>query len=535
MADQPVYPIIYLRGFAGNTSGIDQADDDPFDGFNIGATHVRVGGDGQPQFYQFEGPLVRLMEDEDYRVVVHGGQQAYLTSAAPQSQPANSVWIYRYYDSAANTFGTPATHFDLPTAARGLLGFVDLVRAKTGADRVWLVAHSMGGLICRSMIQKVCPEQRRDASQIIDKFFTYATPHNGISFSLLGLNIPVPQIAPFSAEVFNHDVMYGYLTPQATLDKTPKRPDDWDARQLYGSFDPDRVFCLVGTDAGDYTLVSKAVGPKSDGLVQVDNAYVRGASRAFVHRSHSGRYGEVNSEEGYQNLRRFLFGSRKATVSLAGVELPPHSSPDADVVDVWQAEVQASIRGLPVLLTDRTAGHYCPVELGRVASPGARQAPQPADDDVTDDPPPAAGAGLADPLVTVFLLDPERAAQMQRETLEPQFPVSLRCRYYLSLSLLHLQEKHGLFLWQQHLEKMPEWDDSLIVDVGPRDAADQGEHLWAQWQSENPAVTSAKDPIGDQPRQPDAAGSMTFTIPLPPAGQKLLGGRASVTIRVEPA
>ena len=133
MADQPVYPIIYLRGFAGNTSGIDQADDDPFDGFNIGATHVRVGGDGQPQFYQFEGPLVRLMEDEDYRVVVHGGQQAYLTSAAPKSQPPNSVWIYRYYDSAANTFGTPATHFDLPAAARGLLGFVDLVRAKTGA------------------------------------------------------------------------------------------------------------------------------------------------------------------------------------------------------------------------------------------------------------------------------------------------------------------------------------------------------------------------------------------------------------------
>ena len=222
------------------------------------------------------------------------------------------------------------------------------------------------------MIQKVCPEQRRDAGQIIDKFFTYATPHNGITFSLLGLSIPVPQIAPFSAEVFNHDVMYGYLTPQASLDKTPKRPDDWDARQLYGSFDPDRVFCIVGTDAGDYTLVSKAVGPKSDGLVQVDNAYVRGASRAFVHRSHSGRYGEVNSEEGYQNLRRFLFGSRKATVSLTGVQLPPHSSPDADVVDVWQAEVQASIRGLPVLLTDRTAGHYCPVELGRVASPGAR-------------------------------------------------------------------------------------------------------------------------------------------------------------------
>jgi hypothetical protein len=154
---------------------------------------------------------------------------------------------------------------------------------------------------------------------------------------------------------------------------------------------------------------------------------------------------------------------------------------------------------------------------------------------VTDDPAPAAGAGLADPLATVFLLDPARAAQMQRENLEPQFPASPRCRYYLNLSVLHLQEQHGLFLWRQHLEKMPEWDDALIVDVGPRDAAGQGEHLWAQWHSENPAVTSAKDPIGDQPRQPDATGSMTFTIPLPAADQKLLGQRAAIAISVAPA
>ena len=53
------YPIIYVRGFAGGTSGIDTATDDPFYGFNDGATHVRVNGDGNPQFYQFEGPLVR--------------------------------------------------------------------------------------------------------------------------------------------------------------------------------------------------------------------------------------------------------------------------------------------------------------------------------------------------------------------------------------------------------------------------------------------------------------------------------------------
>ena len=34
------------------------------------------------------------------------------------------------------------------------------------------------------------------------------------------------------------------------------------------------------------------------------------------------------------------------------------------MLDVWQAEVCVSIRGLPVLLDDQTAAHYCPVELG---------------------------------------------------------------------------------------------------------------------------------------------------------------------------
>ena len=82
MPNESAYPIVYVRGFAGGTSGIDSATDDPFYGFNDGATHVRVGGDGQPQFYQFEGPLVRLMEDEDYRVPMHGGQQAYLSRSA---------------------------------------------------------------------------------------------------------------------------------------------------------------------------------------------------------------------------------------------------------------------------------------------------------------------------------------------------------------------------------------------------------------------------------------------------------------------
>jgi pimeloyl-ACP methyl ester carboxylesterase len=538
MAAQATYPIIYVRGFAGGTSGIDSAVDDPFYGFNSGATHVRINGDGQPQFYQFEGPLVRLIEDEDYRVVVHGGQQAYLASTKDDSQPPKSIWIYRFYDAAADTFGTAAVPYDLPAAAKGLLSFVDLVRRKTGAAKVWLVAHSMGGLICRSMIQKVCPENNRRAGDIVDKFFTYATPHNGIAFAFAGLNITVPEIAPFGAEIFNHEVMYRYLCPESQ--QVDPRPAGWDAHDLAGSFDPARVFCLIGTDAGDYGIVSKAVGPKSDGLVQIDNAYVRQAGRSFVHRAHSGSYGEVNSEEGYQNLRRFLFGARKATVDLVGARLP--GATDPDVIDVWQAEIRVSVRGLPVLLTEQTAGHHCPIELGSVAGPNADagRAPRPDDDAVAADPARAGTPGQAGqtgiPLTSVFLLDPQRAASMQRENLEPQAVPSTRCRYTMQLSVLHLQQKHGLFSWHNHLESLPEWADALIVDIGPDDDG-AGEYVWAQWQSANPAVTSAIDPITSQPLTPgsdrDEQGGLQFTVALPAAGLSLLGAAAAIRLGVQ--
>jgi hypothetical protein len=258
--------------------------------------------------------------------------------------------------------------------------------------------------------------------------------------------------------------------------------------------------------------------------VQIDNAYVRGASRTFVHRSHSGRYGEVNSEEGYQNLRRFLFGTRKATVRLVNATLPAATS--AGVLDVWQAEVSVSIRGLPVLIDDQTAAHYCPVELGKVAGgrparrrPGARRRRgNPGD-----------GPG-GPPLTTVFLLDPVRARQLQREDLQPG-TFSPRCRYALQLKVIHLQEQHGLFTWQNHLEGAPEWADTLIVDVGPDD--DGTEQVWAAWEVDISKVTSVPDPIVRTPLASNPPGSLSFTIPLPSAGQQLLGARAAIALNVE--
>src|SRR2546423_14169876 len=104
----PRLPIVYVRGWAGPTSGIDQQVDDPFYGFNAGATHVRVGGDGVPLYYQFEGPLLRLMIDENYELLVRGDQHAYLEAARSREVKPESLWVYRFYDSAATTFAQQA-------------------------------------------------------------------------------------------------------------------------------------------------------------------------------------------------------------------------------------------------------------------------------------------------------------------------------------------------------------------------------------------------------------------------------------------
>ncbi|HWS57593.1 MAG TPA: hypothetical protein VN257_03570, partial [Actinotalea sp.] len=125
-------PIIYIRGFAGETAGINEAVDDPFYGFNSGSTHVRVGRGGDPVFYQFESPLLRLMLDHGYQLYVKGGQLAWLTAQPDGSVPAGTIWIHRFYDRSASSWGGRPEEFSLETAAQDLLALVTLVRAKTG-------------------------------------------------------------------------------------------------------------------------------------------------------------------------------------------------------------------------------------------------------------------------------------------------------------------------------------------------------------------------------------------------------------------
>ncbi|MEV4538622.1 hypothetical protein AB0J82_33065 [Asanoa sp. NPDC049518] len=493
-------PLIYVRGFAG--SGIDKAVEDPFYGFNEGSVHVRVDGFGDPQFYQFESPMLRLMIDESYRLLVHGDQRAFLQQSADGEVDANTLWIHRFYDVSATTFAKRPTEFSIENAAADLFDLIELVRRKTGAPRVFLVAHSMGGLICRSTIQRHIPLVSGEATDYIARLFTYGTPHGGIEFEVgFGLFEKLRDLTGISgADIFGPRRMYEYLTP--ALPGAPSE-DEFDARVMPpDGFPADEVFCLVGTNPADYRvalgLSSKIVGARSDGLVQIDNAYVQGAHRAMVHRSHSGSFGIVNSEEGYQNLRRFLFGDLQVRVDLVGLSLP-----DDDLV--WQLETLLSIRGLPILMHAQTAAHYCPVQLERAAGQDAADTPV--------------------PLVTTFLsskLAPRRDDQPRA------------ARHCLKLRLISVRVRDGVFDFLDHLEQAEDWSDILLVDIAPDPTGRL--RCWATWNGTSTTAIRFWEPGPDELVE-DAnpgAGVWQGEIPMPEVARKLLGASARLVLTVTP-
>ena len=313
----PYHPIIYVRGFAATPGEIEDAVADPYMGFNQGATKARRAWTGKINRFYFESPVIRLMSDYDYEDVIHEGDDLVSGIKSTGPVPYRCIVIHRYYEESSEAFsdgkGKPIELF-----ARRLSELILKLRDRicgnpandvSPADfRVYLVAHSMGGLVCRALMQN--PGLGDAAARAaVDKLFTYATPHNGIDMRIVN---NVPGWASFGdVNNFNRVKMAEYLgLPTGTADVA-----------AVTNFPPERIFNLVGTNARDYPalkgLSSWAAGDASDGLVRIPNSTTFGRNRdgarvssprAFVHRSHSGHYGIVNSEEGFQNLSRFLFG-----------------------------------------------------------------------------------------------------------------------------------------------------------------------------------------------------------------------------------
>ena len=183
-----------------------------------------------------------------------------------------------------------------PPAARGLR---HRTRRPTRHFRCILVAHSMGGLVCRCFLQNdiSAPDDRA----LVSKVFT-RPPHNGIEKDGRGLNVPA-LLGLWDMNNFNRKVMAGYLG----LPEGSGRVDS-----LAGKFDPQRFFCLVGTNHRDYPAalgLSRALAGEmsSDGLVQIANATVQGAPRAPTTQPQPGLWRESQFGRGLHQNHRYAF------------------------------------------------------------------------------------------------------------------------------------------------------------------------------------------------------------------------------------
>jgi len=87
-------------------------------------------------------------------------------------------WVLRRHLQAAG-FGTVETFDyspvarDIPGTARRLADAVEGLRRRTGADKVHIVGHSLGGLLARWYVQEL------DGAASVDTVITLGTPHEG--------------------------------------------------------------------------------------------------------------------------------------------------------------------------------------------------------------------------------------------------------------------------------------------------------------------------------------------------------------------
>lgn len=376
----PFHPIIYVRGYAMTPNEIDETTADPFCGFNLGSTVYRAVPDKtrQPRKFIFESPVIRLASEFKYQDVYEDGYDILdpeWIADKDNKLTSRSIIIFRYYDEASRLLGlgkTPSIEVFSQKLGELIIKVRDLVCANPDngitldAFRCYLVAHSMGGLVCRGLLQNPKNDKKK-AVQYVDKLFTYATPHDGIEMA--GINIPT-WLSLADMNNFNRAEIARYLDIQDIYKKT--KSVAWIPEN---SFPSDKVFCMVGTNRMDYEVAMGASrtfsGHGSDGLVRIENATLKGlkadgtesqpCAKAFTYRAHSGYFGIVNSEEAYQNLTRFLFGDVRVDiwVEIEDIRLPKgvqEAVAAGNAVNaLYQLEVTASPRGKLWQLTRRKA------------------------------------------------------------------------------------------------------------------------------------------------------------------------------------
>lgn len=521
-SQHPYHPIIYVRGFAATQGEIEETVSDPYMGFNIGSTKSRVAWTGDVKRFYFESPLVRLMGDHKYEDVFVDGDDLVAADRSDHSIPYRCIVIYRYYDEASKDFGDgkgtpPIAHF-----ASGLDKLILRLRDKVCENpynrmnprdfRVHLVAHSMGGLVCRAFLQnrKLGSDEARAA---VDKLFTYATPHNGIDMRIVR-NVP-GWLSFGDANNFNREKMAEYLDVPVGDDVS-----------MVKNFPPERIFNLIGTNSRDYAVAGGisawAAGEASDGLVRIENATTHGpgpdgkdicSPRAFVNRSHSGPYGIVNSEEGYQNLTRFLFGALRVDgiLDIDDITLPLEVQKaldqDKTVNASYQFEIAVSVRGCQWQMTRREVRENSAIFRSyNDLFPGKEGTQRPHD------------RSKSPQLFTVFL-DPNKSVKASNSV---SFAFDLKV-------LVPDYEVDGLIFLKRHYEGGYIYRELILVEAFPDANAPGGWRIKHGFQAINPGkpgIDAATRPLDGGPAN---TTGLAFDIPIEQKARPGLRG----TLRIE--
>jgi hypothetical protein len=368
---QGFYPIVYVRGFAATAGEREETFYDTYYGFAATAVEKRNTTKKDNFLYPivFEGQLIRLLKEYGYVDAANGGLKLALSNSSGAMQdPTRSLWISRFYDrdvmsEKVRPIEEHAEELrrliceEIPNQFSKLEGVkVDL--GENNQDyKVILIAHSMGGLVCRCLIQNLLPNYKdgsasdKDPKRWIHRFVTIGTPHNGIELSAIPdflEELIMSKGNVVNAAIFKEERMREYLK----LGKKGAKGANPDLHSLNRKFPEGRCLCIIGSDHDSYMAAKKMTGNHSDGLVKQSNAYIKGAYGANVHRAHSGRRGIVNSFETYENIRRFLFGDTRVKLWLENVTLLS-SRPTENIKDFYDIEFSLSVRGTGVFLHQR--------------------------------------------------------------------------------------------------------------------------------------------------------------------------------------
>lgn len=358
-----LYPIVYVRGFAPSAGAREDTFFDAYYGY--AETSVEKRNVPPPRFVEaivFEGQLIRFLKEYGYVDVANGGLTLALSNSAGAVQnPTRSMWISRFYDLDVVTEKVRSIEEhaeDLrQLICEQILNQLKQMGADFGANdkdyKVILIAHSMGGLVCRCLIQNLLPDKKQDPTRWIHRLVTIGTPHGGIELSAVPdflEDLLVSKGNALNGAIFKEERMRQYL--KLPLPKKGTNGVVPGLQSLNGTYPEGRCLCLIGSDHDNYSAVRKATGNHSDGLVKQSRAYIKGAYWANVHRAHSGRRGIVNSFETYENVRRFLFGDIRVRIWLEDIALRT-SNPPQGTDEFYDIEFSLSVRGTGIFLHQR--------------------------------------------------------------------------------------------------------------------------------------------------------------------------------------